>query len=206
MTARERWDRRYAGQEMVWSTEPNALFASLVRSLEPGTALDVACGEGRNGIWLAEQGWRVTAVDFSSVGVARGREIADRRNVTLDWVVANVVDLPVASYDLVAILYLHTGAAERALWLPHLIHMVAPGGTLIYIGHHPRNISEGTGGPQDPTLLPDVQQIVALLDDFRIDRAEVHTRSVHQEKGHGGGDGPAFDTVVQAYRPARTGP
>lgn len=200
MIPRDRWNQRYARQELVWSAEPNSLFASLVGSLESGTALDVACGEGRNGIWLAEKGWHVTAVDFSSIAVSKGRQIAQRRNVKLDWVVSDVSDLPRARYDLVAILYLHTSATERARWLPHLIDMVASGGMLIYIGHDPRNVTDGVGGPQDPALLPDIQEIVSSLDGFSIIQAEVHTRSVSQEKGHGGINGNAFDTLVRAQR------
>ncbi len=200
MIPQDRWNQRYAHQDLIWSAEPNALFASLVGLLEPGAALDVACGEGRNGIWLAEQGWRVSAVDFSSVAISKGRQIAQRRGVTLDWVVSDVSDLPRGEYDLVAVLYLHTSVAERAHWLPHLIDMVAPGGMLIYIGHHPRNVTEGVGGPQNEALLPDVQEIVSRLDGFSIIRAQVYTRGVSDEKGHGGVNGKALDTLVQALR------
>jgi 2-polyprenyl-3-methyl-5-hydroxy-6-metoxy-1,4-benzoquinol methylase len=67
--AREDWNARYAASELLWTAEPNRLFAAEIAGLEPGRALDLACGEGRNAVWLAEQGWRVTAVDFSDVAL-----------------------------------------------------------------------------------------------------------------------------------------
>lgn len=70
------WDRRYAEQELVWSAGPNQFLVEEAAGLAPGRALDVAAGEGRNAVWLAERGWRVTAVDFSTVGIDKGRRIA----------------------------------------------------------------------------------------------------------------------------------
>ena len=73
------WDARYAGAELVWSAGPNVWVRELCAPMPPGVALDVAAGEGRNALWLVEQGWAVVASDFSAVGVERMNEIADRR-------------------------------------------------------------------------------------------------------------------------------
>jgi SAM-dependent methyltransferase len=73
------WDRRYGGAELVWSAEPNVWVRELCGALAPGRALDIAAGEGRNALWLVEQGWDAVATDFSPVAVARMVEIADRR-------------------------------------------------------------------------------------------------------------------------------
>ncbi len=206
---RARWNERYAASDLVWSAGPNALLARECKGLPPGRALDAACGEGRNGLWLAEQGWQVTAVDFSEVAIDKGRQIARRRGLTLDWQVADVSSDPlgVQAWDLVVILYLHTDPLERARWLPRLVQAVAPGGTFFYLGHDPENIQHGLGGPQDPDLLPAAAEICAALDGFRIERAEIHERSVAADPGHDREtqgretSDTALDTFVRAVAP-----
>src|SRR5438270_13668105 len=100
------WDRRYTEQQQ-WSSGPNALVAELVGGLPPGDAVDLAAGEGRHALWLAGLGWRVTAVDFSTVGLSRGREQPGADRVT--WVAGDVLgwSAPEASLDLVLVAYLH---------------------------------------------------------------------------------------------------
>jgi SAM-dependent methyltransferase len=202
MPKREKWNERYAARELVWSAGPNARFAEEVGNLPPGTALDVACGEGRNALWLAEQGWAVTAVDFSDVAIGKARQIAAKRGLNVHWQVLDVArePLPDTGFDLVAVLYLHTEAAERSRWLPKVIAATRPGGTFIYIGHDPTNIEHGVGGPQDPTLLPDADELTRLLADFEVLEARVVERPVTHDPGHGGTDGTALDTVVRAVR------
>src|SRR3954463_1695499 len=85
------WDQRYAEQRQ-WSAEPNALVAELLAGLPPGDAVDLAAGEGRHALWLAGRGWRVTAVDFSAVGLDRGRAQADAEQASsVTWVTADVL-------------------------------------------------------------------------------------------------------------------
>ena len=113
--AREDWNARYAQKELVWTAEPNRLFAAEVGSLQPGRALDVACGEGRNAVWLAERGWRVTAVDFSDVALAKAAELATARGVDVEWLLDDVVAYETPPvFDLVAVLYLQLPADELA--------------------------------------------------------------------------------------------
>jgi 2-polyprenyl-3-methyl-5-hydroxy-6-metoxy-1,4-benzoquinol methylase len=77
------WDQRYDTAEFVWATEPNRFLPPEVEGLTPGRALDVACGEGRNAVWLATQGWDATGIDFSAVGLAKARQLAAERGVTV---------------------------------------------------------------------------------------------------------------------------
>lgn len=203
MPDRETWNEKYAARELVWSAEPNELFAREVATLRPGKALDVACGEGRNGIWLAEHGWQVTAIDFSAVAIDKARKLAARRGVSVDWIVGDVSmdDLPAEAFDLVCVLYLHTSAEERARWLGNVIRAVRPSGTFLYIGHDPSNISGGVGGPQNPEVLPSVDELRAALTGFRLDVAKVVERQVAEEPGHGKeAVGIARDTLVRAVR------
>ena len=143
------WDRRYAGTELVWSAGPNRLFAAEVAELAPGRALDLACGEGRTAVWLAERGWDVTAVDFSAVALEKARAIAERRGVAPRFVLADLVDYRPAAqaFDLVALLYLQLRAAELQTVLSRAAAAVAPGGTFLLIGHDLANLTEGSRRP-----------------------------------------------------------
>src|SRR6266508_3989501 len=89
----EEWNRRYAGTELLWTARPNRFLVAEATGLTPGRALDLACGEGRNAVWLAEQGWQVTGVDFSDVGLGKARRLAAQRGVEVDWVEADLLNL-----------------------------------------------------------------------------------------------------------------
>ena len=206
------WDARYA-KGQVWSIEPNRFFAELVDELDvaPGRAIDLACGEGRNAVWLAQRGWQVTGVDFSAVGVARGRAGAEAVGLDLDWVVADLATWPLGAevWDLVAHVYLHWPTSERELFLRRCAAAVAPGGSLVIVGHDRENIANGHGGPQDPDLLttPDEQRALFEAVGLEVVRAERVTRAVTLEPGHGVGPGDAWsivdaiDHVMVARRP-----
>jgi SAM-dependent methyltransferase len=203
VSKKDRWNERYAARDLVWSAGPNRLLAEQLEGMAPGSALDAACGEGRNALWLAEQGWRVTAVDFSEVAIDKARRIAARREVDVDWRVLDLSrePLPGKGWDLVCVLYLHTDPDERAIWLPKLVAAVASGGTFLYIGHDPSNIEHGVGGPQDPDFLLSQERVADALTGFRIDAARVVERPVDTEPGHGRERaGVALDTFVRATR------
>jgi SAM-dependent methyltransferase len=192
------WDRRYGGSELIWTAEPNRSLVAEVADLAPGRALDVACGEGRNAVWLAEQGWRVTGVDFSQVGLDKGARIAQERGVSVRWQLADVVDhVPeAAAFDLVAILYLHLDAVVTAEVLRRAAAALAAGGTLLVVGHDPTNIADGHGGPQNPAILMNPDAIVAALPGLEIERAERVRRPVESA----GEDVFAIDALVRALR------
>ena len=202
-TRRARWDERYDAKELVWSAGPNERFATEIGGLNPGKALDVACGEGRNALWLAEQGWDVTAIDFSKVAIDKARRLAAMRNVEVNWLCEDVSSyaLPEAEFDLVSLLYMHTDAAERHEWLTNTLAAVKPGGTFIYIGHDPSNIGVGLGGPQDPQYLPDAEELVKAMDGFSVQFAGVIERTVASDPGHASEtEGTALDTLVRVVR------
>ncbi len=191
------WDRRYAGTELVWSAGPNRLFAAEVAELAPGRALDLACGEGRTAVWLAEQGWDVTAVDFSAVALEKAQAIAERRGVAPRFVLADLVDyLPAPqAFDLVALLYLQLRAAELQIVLSRAAAAVAPGGTFLLIGHDLANLTEGYGGPRDASVLYGAADVTASLPRLEVVRAERVLRDVE------GADRPAIDVIVRATAP-----
>jgi SAM-dependent methyltransferase len=183
---REDWNERYAAAELVWSAEPNRFLVAETSDLEPGRALDLACGEGRNAIWLAERGWDVTAVDFSEVAVEKGRA----RNGEVDFRVADVLEYEPerAAYDLALVFYLHLPWDELEQVLGRAAAAVAPGGTFLLVGHDLRNLSDGHGGPQDARVLYRAEDVPAALPGLEVVRAEPVDR-----------DG-AVDALVRATR------
>ena len=114
------WDERYAGDDLVWSAEPNRFLVAEVETLPPGRALDLACGEGRNAVWLAERGWDVTGVDFSKVGLDKARRLADARGVSVHWELADVTEYMPApeSFDLVIVMYSASARSGAACRVP----------------------------------------------------------------------------------------
>ena len=196
--AREDWNARYAQKELLWTAEPNRLFAAEVGGLEPGRALDVACGEGRNAVWLAERGWRVTGVDFSDVALAKAAQLAEARGVEVEWVVADVLEHETEprAFDLVAVLYLQLPADELVPVVRSAAHAVAPGGTLVVLGHDTTNLTAGYGGPKDAAVLYTAEDVVPLLGDLRVERAEAVERTVTLDAG----DAVAIDAFVRAHR------
>lgn len=193
------WDERYRAEPLLWSAGPNPFLVEEVAGLPPGRALDVACGEGRNALWLADQGWSVTAVDFSVVAVERGRRLAGDRGLDVEWVVADVLSyVPAGStYDLVALLYLHLPAADRRRALAQAAAAVAPGGMLLVVGHDTTNLTEGAGGPRDASVLftpADIIEDLAGQPGLVAERAEVVRRAT------GDGQPEALDALVRLRR------
>lgn len=194
---REDWDRRYAERELVWSAEPNRFLVAETQALPPGRALDLACGCGRSAFWLAERGWRVTAVDYSGVALEKARRIAERRGVEVEWVLADLLDYEpeAGAFDLVLVLYLHVPADERPPLLAKAAAAVAPGGTFLLVGHDLANLTEGWGGPSDASLLYTAAEIAGELTGLEVVKAErVYRRPEDAERD-------AIDALVRARCP-----
>ena len=194
---REDWDRRYAAVENLWSAKPNRFLAAEVADLEPGRALDLACGEGQNAIWLATRGWTVTAVDYSEVAIEKARGRAARDSVVVGFRCADLVEYEPepAAFDLVVVLYLHIPADERRGVLERAAAALAPGGTFVLVGHDLLNLTEGVGGPSDPNLLSTPDEIASELPGLEVEKAERILRDVDGEERD------AIDMLVRARRP-----
>jgi len=192
------WDQRYAGSELLWTAEANRFLVAEAGGLAPGTALDLACGEGRNAVWLAERGWTVRGVDFSGVALAKAEKLAAARGVDVAWEQADLLDSSPepASYDLVAILYLQVPAAERRVIVRRAAAGLAPGGTLLVIAHDSSNLEHGWGGPQSPAVLYGAADVRSDLagSAVEIERAETLERPVETPDG----ERIALDLLVRA--------
>ena len=204
----EAWDQRYAASELVWSREPNQFVAAEVADLAPGTAVDLAAGEGRNAIWLASRGWSATAVDFSQVALDKGAQLVDEAGIELEgtvaWVCADATTWqPAEPVDLVVVAYLQLPAEDRRRAVRGAVTMLRPGGTLLLVAHDSTNLTEGTGGPQDPSVLMTADDVLDDLSglDVEVLRAERVAREVRSADEHGGEERrTAWDCLVRVVR------
>ena len=148
---RETWDARFAGDGYIFGTAPNVFLAAQRPRLAAGQrALCVADGEGRNSVWLAQQGLAVTAFDIAPRGVAKARALAARAGVEVDYRVAGVEDWSwtAGSFDVVAAIFVQFAAPPlREKMFAGMVQTLAPGGLLLLQGYTPRQLAYRTGGP-----------------------------------------------------------
>jgi SAM-dependent methyltransferase len=196
------WDERYAASELVWSREPNQFVAEECADLEPGRAVDLAAGEGRNALWLSSRGWQVTAVDFSGVALDKGRLLDPEGRVTWERADATTWAGP-EPVDLALIAYLQLPAEERRKAHRAAFEALAPGGTFLLVAHDTTNLAEGTGGPQDERVLMTADEVLADLQGYpyEVVRAGRVERAVTTADGHGGEERrTAYDCLVRVVR------
>jgi 2-polyprenyl-3-methyl-5-hydroxy-6-metoxy-1,4-benzoquinol methylase len=192
---REEWNDRYRAVPLLWQIDPGPFLGEQVGTLTPGSALDLGAGEGRNSIWLAQRGWRVTAVDFSDVALDRGRQLAEQAGVgsLITWINDDVVAFrpdPGQPLDLVVSLFLHLAADQRRLVLRRAAGAMAPGGTVIVVGYDTANATEGAAGVRDPSILfspADIALDLAGLDVVHAEQLRI---------------GDAVDAIVRAVKPS----
>ncbi|MBP8923169.1 MAG: class I SAM-dependent methyltransferase [Thauera sp.] len=147
------WSTRYrsAGEDYVFGTTPNRFLAAQSALLSAGSnALSVADGEGRNAVWLAEQGLQVTATEISPVALEKARKLAAGRHVEVDFVVADAVawDYPEAAFDFVVGIFIQfADPVQRERIFAGMARALRPGGHLIVHGYTPKQLEYRTGGP-----------------------------------------------------------
>jgi SAM-dependent methyltransferase len=197
------WDARYSESARIWSGNPNPRLVEHITGMTPGTALDVGAGEGADAVWLATQGWLVTALDVSEVALGKAvihavEQGVGERVTTVHHDLMSGADLP-GTYDLVSAQFWHPPAAERAEHFRRIGAAVRPGGALLIVGHHPDDLSTGLRsghGHAERVFTPDL--VVAALPESEWDVrvADAPTR----ETQHGGEAVMLTDTVVLAIR------
>jgi SAM-dependent methyltransferase len=192
---REDWNRKHGEAGLLFGAEPNRFLVAETAGLTPGRALDLACGSGRNAVWLAAQGWAVTGAEFSDVALEQARGLAAERGVDVHWVEADLREWepPAGEFDLVVALYLQLPAEQLAPIMERAAEAVAPGGTLLVVGHHSDNLERGSGGPKDIRVLFTPEQITASLGPLEVEKAEAVLRPVEGERD-------AIDALVRARR------
>jgi SAM-dependent methyltransferase len=204
---RKSYDELYRSMPAVWSGRPNRQLVVEAGGLRPDTALDAGCGEGADALWLAERGWRVTAVDFSSLALDRGaaRAVGQGLDERIEWLHADLDTWPPPRerFDLVTAHYLHARGADRSALFERLAAAVVPGGTLLVVGH-----LLDRGGhdhlAHDADLFHTAEDVAAVLDPgkWRAVRTEARERDRQAAERTGK---PALDTVLVARRRSGAG-
>ncbi|PWV45713.1 MULTISPECIES: class I SAM-dependent methyltransferase [Nocardiopsis] len=205
------WNDRYRSEDRIWSGRPNRHLVSEIEGVQPGRALDVGAGEGADALWLAARGWRVTAVDISSVALDRaaahaveaGAGVADR----ITWLRADVTRWapPTPEYELVTVQFMHLYPNPRALLFADLAAAVVPGGELLVVAHHPRDLETGVPRPPYPELFYEGDAVTAALMEGEWDVIVNEARPSEQTLD--GTVHTVHDLVVRARRrgPVRGG-
>ncbi len=199
------WDERYRASPAVWSGQPNPQLVSEAAGLPPGAALDAGCGEGADAIWLAGRGWRVTAVDLSTVALERaaanartvGVEVAER----IAWLPADLLSWapPASTYDLVSAQFLHVPKEQREPLFGRLAASVAPGGSFLVVGHDFADLQTTAPRPHLPEVYFTAADVAAALDphDWDIAVSESRARTTLDPEGH---TVTVHDAVLMARR------
>jgi len=187
---RQTWDARFAGDDYIFGTAPNAFLAAQRPRLAIGQrALAVADGEGRNSVWLAEQGLEVSAFDFSPVGVEKARRLAAERGVAVRYEVAGVYDWswPLAAFDIVAAIFVQFADPQmRAFMFEHIVASLAPGGVLLLEGYTPKQLEYRTGGPPQVENLytePMLREAFGSLEILELKQYEAELGEGSQHAG-----------------------
>ena len=194
------WDERYATDDYIVGTAPKRFLESQAAHIQPGMrALSIADGEGRNGVWLAEQGARVHAIDVSPVALDKARKLAAARGMTLDFEQADILDWgwPEAAYDLVAAIFIQFAPPpERDRIIAGIRRCLKPGGLLILQGYTPKQIEFGTGGPPHAANMYTADLLRDWFGDWDILHLAEH-ESVISEGSHHHGMSALIDLVAR---------
>ncbi|MFC4534221.1 FAD-dependent oxidoreductase [Sphaerisporangium dianthi] len=191
MFEEDAWEERYRARPALWSGRPNPQLVAEAVGLTPGRALDVGSGEGADAVWLAERGWRVTAVDISTVALRRaaGHAAATGAHVAgrIEWTHADLRGHEPAegAYDLVSSQFMHLPGVERRELFARLAAAVAPGGTLLIVGHHPADLRTTAHRMHFPDMMFTAEEVASSLDPvgWQVLAAEARPRSVEDEEG-----------------------
>jgi len=194
------WDERYGKAEYFYGTEPNDFLRRWSSEIRPrGEVLCLAEGEGRNAVFLAEQGFRPLALDQSAVGLGKALQLASARHVHIDTVVANLDDYRIEAgrWDGIVSIWCHLPSVLRAAVHRQVAAGLKVGGVFLLEAYTPAQLAHGTGGPKDLDLLPTLAVLREELAGLELVHAVELEREIHEGPGH---DGPSSVVQVVARR------
>ncbi len=182
------WDQRYNREDYVYGTEPNDFLRQHVTSLPAGRVLCLAEGEGRNAVFLAQQGFQVTAVDASSVGLQKAQRLARQRGVDIETVHADLANFVIEPqrWDAIVSIFCHVPASIREMLHRQVVMGLREGGVLLLEAYTPKQIEYGTGGPPVPELTMQLSDLKQELAGLQFDHGVELDRDVVEGEFHTG--------------------
>ena len=182
------WDQRYSAQEYVYGKEPNDFLVSVASEWPPGRVLCLGEVEGRNAVWLAQRGFAVTAVDASTIGLAKARRLAGERGVAIETIGADLAHFVFepGHWDAVVSIFCHLPAAVRAALHRRVVAGLRSGGRFVLEAYTPRQLQLGTGGPPVLELMMDLQTLRAELAGLDFAHAVETEREIQEGQFHHG--------------------
>jgi SAM-dependent methyltransferase len=203
---RAMWEERYGGDDYLYGTEPNEFLRDQVADLPVGDVLCLADGEGRNSVFLATLGHRVTAVDLTEAGIAKADRLAEQRNVDLTTIVADLADFDLGEnrWDLIVSIFAHTPPAVRSRLHGAIVTALRPGGRFVLEAYTPDQIGRGTGGPPIPELTMTLDGLRQELSGLEIVHGIEIVRTIVEGPGHTG-DGAVVQVVARNGAVASSG-
>lgn len=185
------WDGRYNTENYVFGTEPNDFLAAHTGTIPAGPVLCIGDGEGRNGVYVAQQGHRVVSVDASAIGLAKAARLATQRGVSIETIAADLAEFiatpaAVGPWAAVVSIFCHLPRSLRATLYPALAERLQPGGVFILESYTPSQIGRGTGGPQDPDMTQTSADLIADTATLTAEHLIELDRSVVEGPLHSG--------------------
>lgn len=182
------WDERYGVDDYIYGTEPNDFLRDMWQKIPKGRVLCLADGEGRNSVFLAEQGYQVTAVDASGVGIEKGRRLAVERGVEVESIHADLAEFTIEPnhWQGVVSIFAHIPPEARQRIHRQVVEGLVPGGVLVLEAYTPQQLALGTGGPPVPELTMDIDRLTPELSGLQFEKAEEFERDVVEGTHHTG--------------------
>jgi 2-polyprenyl-3-methyl-5-hydroxy-6-metoxy-1,4-benzoquinol methylase len=177
---KDKWNERYNSEEYFFGKEPNDFFKEVIDNIQPGKALFIGEGEGRNSVYAASLGWDVDAIDVSEVGKQKAEKLSAERNVKINYKISNAFDFTYLqnTYDAVVLIYFHVENEKRDEYYKQIISSIKPGGNIILLVYDEEHIKNNSNGPQNINMLYTLENIAETFIDleFKIFAKEEITR------------------------------
>jgi SAM-dependent methyltransferase len=183
------WNEKFSQTDFTYGTEPNDFLKSMAEKIKPrGNVLSLCEGEGRNGVFLAELGFHVVAVDGSSVGLEKARKLAEERKVEIQTIVADLADYKIEpdSWDAIVIIFGHLPVELRRSVNPSIVKGLKKGGVFVLEGYSQNQLQYDTGGPKDYSMLYDLGAVKSELAGLDFEIARELEREIIEGKSHTG--------------------
>lgn len=173
---KQKWNDRYNSDEYYFGKEPNDFFKEEIEKINPGNALFIGDGEGRNSIYAAKLGWRVDSIDISEIGKSKAEKLAEENNVKINYVVSDALEFnyPKETYDLLAVIYFHVDEEFRQQLHNHFLDTLKPNGKIIYLVYEKEHLNLNVNGPSSLDLL-------YSLDNFAEDFIDMEFEILNKE-------------------------